>query len=547
MKFYALSNAKEVVEGSYVQIQFILDNADGTAFKPPSFKTFQRVQGPSTSTSTSIANGRMTSSKSYTYQVVPNRVGTYTIGPATIKVKGKTMTTKPLKFKVVKSNKKLNATDKDAFLRLEISDSTVYVGQQILLDYRLYTKVDVRNYDISNEPDFDGFFVKQTRSRYNTQKQVINGEEYTTRILKRISIFPQKTGTYSIGPLNYTLGVSTGQQQRGFFMTTKTKPLFGSTDKLDIIVDNVPVNAPVNFSGAIGNYSMSRTSGKRNITTDETMIIKMTIKGNGDDRMVSAPKWDVPDGIVMYDPNVDSEKVFEQQGEFQHTKTFEYLLVAEKPGRYKINPKFSYFDLDSNAYQTITHGDILFTISQGSKTGPIIVDKDTSDVSMNSILPINGFKEKSSSFYGSFGHKGLLGLLILSILGILGYKKKLDKSGSLDPKMIRQQEAAMKAKEKLEAASKFIQANDGKQFYEDATIALKKYFEDRFDIPAIHLKKLEIIEALESKNFNKEEVGDTLKVLEKSEQVLYAPISAIDMEQSKSLIIGIIDRLEEKS
>ena len=83
------------------EISFIL-NESGKSFTPPPFSDFQILRGPSKSSSTSIINGQMSQETSYSYVLKPLKIGVFTILPASIKVKGKTIGTKPVTIQVQK-------------------------------------------------------------------------------------------------------------------------------------------------------------------------------------------------------------------------------------------------------------------------------------------------------------------------------------------------------------------------------------------------------------------------------------------------------------
>lgn len=398
VKFYAKTDATKIVQGSYVELTFVLENAEGTRFIPPQFTGLEKVSGPSTSSSTRIFNGKVNKTKSWIYNLTADKVGTFEIGRARIVVNGKTMTSQPVMIQVIKGSEKNVERDKQAFVKIELSDSIGYVGAQIHVDYRLYTTLDVRTFNIDNEPTFDGFYAQQiVRPNSQTERVVIDGTEYFTKVLRRFALFPQQTGSYTFGPSRISLGVVTDKNQnanRGFFYSTRTQPFRTSTNAVTVVVDDLPRNAPKDFSGGIGNYLMSAQVNTRRLTTDDPIVVNMEIQGDGDTKFVSAPKWEIPDGLEFYDPNIIDESSFERTGTLQHKKKFEYLLVAEKPGLYKINPSFTYFNPDSNKYITLRKGNFNVQVTQGSAKNKFTVEKDTSDAIFNVFAKTTKFKKK---------------------------------------------------------------------------------------------------------------------------------------------------------
>ncbi|HMG07210.1 MAG TPA: BatD family protein, partial [Mucilaginibacter sp.] len=100
IKFTASVSKTEVGTTEQFEITFTV-NANGDRFTPPSFNGFLIVSGPNVSTSMSVINGNASSSMAYSYDLIAVKEGTYTIGPATIVVNGKKLSTNPIKIKAV--------------------------------------------------------------------------------------------------------------------------------------------------------------------------------------------------------------------------------------------------------------------------------------------------------------------------------------------------------------------------------------------------------------------------------------------------------------
>jgi len=549
VKFYAKTDARKIVQGSYVELSFVLENADARKFIPPKFKGLEKVSGPSTSSSTQVYNGKVSKTKTWIYTLTSDKIGTYEIGRASVMANGKTMSSQPVIVEVIKGSNKNVERDKQAFVQIELSDSVSYVGAQVHVDYRLFTTLDVRTFNIDNEPSFDGFYAQQImRPNSQTERVVIDGVEYFTKVLRRFALFPQQTGSYTFGPSRISLGVVTDKNQnsnRGFFYNSRTQQFKTTTNAVTVVVDDLPRNGPEDFSGAVGNYQMPAQINKRRLTTDDPIIVNMDIQGNGDAKFVSAPNWEISEGLEFYDPNIISENSFEKTGTILHKKKFEYLLVAEKPGRYQIRPSITYFNPDSNKYITLQKGNFQVIVTQGSAKNEFAIEKDTSDAIFNMVEMQTNLHQEKGSIYGSIPHKALLGLIFLGFIGVFGYKKKLDANGALDPKILIRENAATNAHEKLDAIKQHIYDKEHKAYFEHATIALKKYIEDRFEIPAVHLKKDALIDALKDVQTPSDCLEQIKQIMAKSEQALYAPITVTDMESTHQQISSVINTLND--
>ena len=183
VSFVASTDAKQVVENGYFQVTYTLNNARGGNFKAPSFKKFKVLNGPSRSMSTTIINGKATQKVSYSYSLQPSKVGKITLAPATINVNGKTLKSNALLIDVIKASEasKNASEEQQIFVKAEIDTNLVYVGQQLVVDYKLYTTVNIENYDIAFEPEYQGFFARDIR-RFDSRavREVVDGVQYTT-------------------------------------------------------------------------------------------------------------------------------------------------------------------------------------------------------------------------------------------------------------------------------------------------------------------------------------------------------------------------------
>ena len=103
---------KQVVVGKPFQVTYTV-NQRSRDLRAPEFTDFDVLSGPytSTSSSTSFINGRRTSSfeQTYTYMLMAQRAGTFTIGPATIKVDGEQVQSNGVRIEVLPEDQQATA------------------------------------------------------------------------------------------------------------------------------------------------------------------------------------------------------------------------------------------------------------------------------------------------------------------------------------------------------------------------------------------------------------------------------------------------------
>ena len=502
--FEASTDARELVENEYAEVTFTLKNAQGNNFQPPNFKGFNVLSGPSRSNRMTIINGQRSQEMSFGYTIQPKQRGTYTIGPASIKVGGKTMKTKPISIKVVKAKKvaKGAANGQEVFVRVEVDTTDVYLGQQIMVNYKLFTSVDVDNYDILEETEYPGFFAHDVR-RFNssTLREVVDGVQYVTKVLKRVALFPQQTGLLNIDPISIRIGVVVGKRKRSsFFFNNQVRHVNVRTNEVAIKVRNLPTPQPDNFSGAVGNYDIAFNLGRNKITTDDAVSIKLAIRGDGDIKRLQPPSIAVPAEFELYEPKVLEEQSTERGGLLSGYKQIEYLMIPKRPGQYQIAPAFSYFNPDSAKYITLQPNVFDITITQGSgastvaKTTPEnLIQKD-----IRYIKTATSFSKKSAPFAISNFFYGMTALPFLFLAGAFIFKRQQEKNGNIDLSILKSRKAQQVAKQRLKIAEQHLSANKSRAFYDEISKSLLGYVGDKLNIPLSELSKDNVREKLAS-------------------------------------------------
>ena len=546
VSFTASADAKEIVKGGYLEVTFTLENASGKQFKPPAFKNFKVAGGPSTSQSTSWVNGNASSSIGYSYTLLADKLGTHTIGPASIKVGTKTLNTRPIQVKVVKGRKaangKVSSLEEQVYIRAEPSVNEARIGQQILLDYKLYTTINIESYNITSEPEYDGFYA-QNISRFDGRvvKEVIDGVQYSTKILRRVALYPQQAGLMTINPMSSRLGVvdeSQPKQRRSFFFNRNLKQFNVNTQTVQINVKPLPDNPPPTFSGAVGNYGMQAQVDKNKLTTDDAITLQVTITGNGDIKRLQAPKLNLDSNLEVYEPNVLDEKEVEQNGQNYGQKILEYLILPKEPGRYQIAPEFTYFDTDSLAYRTLKPRIFNVFVSKGTGKSNVNTDLADDDKLMGDIKFIKTDSNLSKAgryFYGS-PFFWILFSLPLCLLGGVVVKKQMDANKPVvDQTLLKSQQAQKHAEEKLATAKKYLDDNNGRSFYDEVSRAMFGYVGDKLNMPPSEFSKQNISEKLASLKVNQDHISKFTEIIKTSEMALFA---GMDNNASMSKVYG---------
>ena len=551
--FEASSNAKQVVENGSFEVSFTVTNANGTEFRPPDFKDFQIIGGPSRSSQATIINGHATRKLIYYYTLMAPKSGHYTIGTASIKIGGKKIKTKPIKIEVLKAKDIKEGGEKSFFVKAEINTTEARVGQQISLDYKLYTTVRVESSSILYEPEYRGFFAENV-NRFSGEylKEVIDGVQYNTKILKRVALFPQQAGLLKIEPMTLQLGIASANQpqRRSFFFSPRLDRHSVQTNELELNVKDLPADPPASFTGAVGKYSMIAAIDKNSLTTDDAISLKMAITGSGDLKQVLPPQLNLTDSIEVYEPKILGENSWDQNGTITGKKVIEYLLLPKIPGNYQIKPAFTYFDTDSSKYITLSSQAFDLKVRKGLNKITRVHKGSASDEIQSDIRFIKletKLRQKASPFWASPLFYALLLLPFLFLGGILFTRQQELKRAGMDKSILRRKSANKIAQEGLAQAKKYMEEGNSKSFYDEVSRASLGYVCNKLNIPIAELSKENVQEKLKELNVSEQNITSYMKILQTCEMALFAgKDNAAAMQETYETAIQVIVNIEEE-
>lgn len=551
--FEAFTDARQVVLNSYFDVTFMLRNADGENFIPPSFEDFSILAGPSRSLSTTIVNGKVSKEMGYVYTIQPLRTGNFKIGSASIRVNGKTLRTKPLQVEVVASKDlgKSNPVNQ-VFVRAELNAKNAFIGQQVTLDYKLYTAVNVDSYSILEESEYQGFFAEDLR-RFDDPpvREVIKGVQYVTKILKRVALFPQQAGWLAISPLKLEMAIfKENPKEEGFLFNRQVQRIFVESDEVKLNVNALPPNPPASFSGAVGNYAANFTINQNNVSTDDAISIRLTLSGNGDIKRAQPPRLVLPDSFEVYDPKVLGEDFSEDlNGELTGKKDIEYIVLPKRTGTYQLQPAFSYFDPNRKKYVTISQPSFNVTVSQGSQPVKESSIGERSSPAEEDIRFIKTDLQLSQPGLNFFGNPLFWALTVLPFLlfgGIILIKRNQLQRGNIDPVQLRINRARQEALQRLKTAEQHLKVNASRAFYDEISKALLGYVCDKLQIPGSELTKDNVREKLHSLNVDEVLINNFMQIIQTCEVALFSgkdnPTSMNDIYQQA---VSTLSKMEE--
>ena len=522
--FEAKTDSKEIVLGSTFEVAFTLKDARGEQFKAPAFSDFKLAGGPSEMRGMTIINGRSTSHQTWTYELEPRRVGTFTIGEATILVDGQTLSTKPLTVKVLPARAKPNlnlppgAAD-NIFVTGELSSESAWSGEQVNWRIRLYTQLSIEGADLIELPDFQGFYAKEKR-RFDTriEYQTIKGKKYAVKTLHEEALFPQETGELTIGAAKVRVGI---EQSGAFGAFLGPKPVILQTQPLRLKVKPLLSPVPDNFSGGVGTYDWALHTDRDSVSTDDALTLTVSIRGNGDAKRFALPKLAVPAGLEVFEPKIKEEEEYENGEEVVHSKVLEYVILPKEPGEYAIAPTLVYFDTDSNRYRTLLADSLPpFQVTAGKNYGVSQPGIDTLPLPPPAVLPETKIWDTAMEWIQSPMLWGILASPLL-IYGLFLFLKKQKKAPTV-VQNIPTRPPAKTARDRFANAARLVNSGNPRAFYDEVFKALLGYLSARLNLPPAQMTQENVRKMLTERGVPSGTIQNLLSVWQTCEQALFA-------------------------
>ncbi|MBK7381315.1 MAG: protein BatD [Ignavibacteriales bacterium] len=576
-KFYASVDKNKVGLNEQFEISFTFEGKDINSlnnFTPPAFTNFLALSGPNQSTSMQIINGNVSASRTYSYYLQPRSIGKYSIGSASIQFDGGTFKTQPLTIEVVKGNTQPQQQSNDntisnadiadnLFIRAIVDKQKVYLGEQVTVVYKLYTRLNIASQmSINKLPNYEGFWSEEIETANNIDftTEVINGKQYRVGVLKRAALFPSQTGELSITPFELNVPVQIQKKKRSNnifddffndpFGRSETYEYNAKSNTVKISVLPLPeAKKPESFAGAVGRFEITSSIEQKKYKTNEPITLKLTISGSGNIKLLNIPELTLPTGLDKYEPKTDEQ--ISAGAVVTGVKTIEYVIVPRIAGRKEIPPiEFSYFDPSKKSYVTLTTQSYTIDIAQGeaniseytNKQGVETLDQDIRYLKIES----DDISNNSGIVLFQFGYWVSFIVPLVTVVLLVNWKRRQDKlSGNVQ--LMKYQRAQKVAKNRLKAAKKLSEENKVEIFFTEISLALFGYLEDKLHISKAEFTLDHACEILKGKKIPDQIIDELRDSVQKCEFVRFAPntdgeTAMKEMYESISHVIIEIER-----
>ena len=550
-----------VVSGDQFRLTFTVNTQKVKDFRAPSItKGFDVLMGPSRSqqSSTQIINGKVSSSSSitYTYILMAGDAGTYTIPAASIEANGEKIFSNAVTIKVLppdqsasgsKGSQKSSAqsgnqaasgriTSNDLFITATASKTTVHEQEAILLTYKVYTLVNLRQL-FGKMPDLKGFHTQEIElpQQKTFSLEHYKGRNYNTTVWSQYVLFPQQTGKLEIPSITFegVVAIQTVSDDPfdaffngGGYQEVKKKIV---TPKLTINVQPLPAK-PANFSGGVGEFTLASSINAKDVKTNDAVTIKLTISGSGNMKLISTPEVKFPEDFEVYDPKVTNNFEASRAG-LSGTQTIEYLAIPRHAGNFTIPPvEFTYFDLKSNSYKTLKTEAYNINVAKGQGNADQVIADFTNKENVKVLgqdirfikLGDTKLMPKGDVFFGTVGYYLWYIIPFVLFVGLVVFFRK-QAAENANVAKVKTKKANKVATKRMKLAGKLLAENRKNEFYDEVLKALWGYISDKLSIPVSQLSKDNIEAELAKYGVADDVIKDFINALNECEFARYAP------------------------
>ena len=553
-----VSAPSRVAAGENFRIAYTINTQDVADFKAGNIPSaIEVIAGPYTSSQSSyqMMNGHTSSSSSitYTYTLYATKNGTYTISPAKAVVHGKTITSPALKISVVGTAKptasgapKLHDYDNDddavraagskisgndLFIKVSASKRRVREQEPVLLSYKVYSLVELTQLN-GKMPDLNGFHTQEVK--LPTQKSFhlerLNGKNYKCVTWSQYVMYPQMSGELKIPSIKFD-GIVVQRNRSvdpfeaifnggsGYVELKKEIEAPGLT----LQVDPLPAR-PTNFSGGVGNFTISAQLNKKEAKTGEPLNLRIVVSGSGNLKLLKAPIVNFPKSFDKYDVKVTDKTHLTTNG-IEGNMIYDFLAVPQQIGKYDIPPtEFVFYDTKKQQYHTIRTQRFSLKIEKGTGTSSEMSkfeEEQNKDIRPIMQGPAVMMKAKRMFFTSALWFI-LLFVIVAVTVAIFVVLRQRQEIYS-DSRRLRGSKANKVATRRLKLAGKLMEECRQNEFYDEVLHALWGYVSDKLGISAEQLTRQNIAETLNRRTVNAETVDSFIAAIDECEYERYAP------------------------
>ena len=385
----------DIALGDSAQLTITVSGGGDDAVAPPAVPGLEFVAAGQSSQYQSI-NGVATSTSSVTYEVIPQRAGTFTIPalsrgsqPVVLHVQpgngrsrasaGSNSGASSLPLPAtggLSAGERRPTQDGSAFVRLRLPRRELYVGETIPVDIQVGLRPGLEA-SLEGLPTLNGdaFTLNKLTPQPEQTQEVVAGKPYTV-LIWHSALAAVKPGDFSLTvetPLTVRMrtvpqrrarmprGASDDSLFEDVFNDSFFQSFFGGTAEKQITLasepDGIKVLAlptggrPAGFAGAVGKFEVGSEISAAKTAAGDPLTLRLKVTGTGNFDRVNSTMLGEVGGWKTYKPTAKFEPA--DSAGYSGEKHFEQAVIPIQTGR-QIVPAlaFSFFNPDTRQYET---------------------------------------------------------------------------------------------------------------------------------------------------------------------------------------------------
>jgi hypothetical protein len=314
---------------------------------PIPLSNLEFLGAPSVSRQFSMINGRFSRTKILQYTARPLAEGRAIVGPIRVTVGREQIEIQGAAVEVLAASAPGRETPSDVlrqmererrepvFVTAQADLDTVVVGQQVVVTWTVWAREEMTDPSVIDLPELDGFWVEEIPVTEPMSNMVVDGDLLARAVVRRVALFPLRTGDLEVGPLEIRTGVyETARDPFGFGVPFRSGfvNVTRSSPPVSIKVNPAPAAADV-----IGAFTMrctepvSRGGGP--------VSFSISLEGEGNLRLAPVPRFErEPDAEIQVEPG---ELEVSRRDDGLRTERSWTMIVVPRAGREIVIPSLT--------------------------------------------------------------------------------------------------------------------------------------------------------------------------------------------------------------
>lgn len=443
--------------------------------------------------------------------------------------------------------------DGNLFLRASVSSTTAYEQQALVYTVKLYTTYDaIKFIGATDSPKFDGFVVEESKDISSALTfESYNGKQYATAIIARYIIFPQMTGALKVIGNNYTIAVDRREYYHDSFFGSMSfsTPLQLNVAPNDLVVNvrELPQPRPADFSGAVGQFSLTSDLKTTQFKSNQAANIIYTLSGTGNIKYVQLPDLSAlyPPELEIYTPKT-TQDVSVGSSNVSGKVTFDYSFMPLEEGEFRIpDVKLVFFNPQSGKYETSVAKGYRINVGKGAPSK----DKADKHLKFNSELQkvkASELKHNLKPMIYCFPYWLWYIIPVLMLIGAILWVRWYS-SAHADMAAFNSRRADKIARRRLRKAAAAMRQKNADRFYDELLTALWGYLGDKLKMPTSGLMRDNVRQVLSGRGIDNAVTDGFIDIIDRAEFAKYSSAAAgEDLNAAYDEAGRIINTLEKE-